>query len=139
MYRSQHRELARLAADITAGGQTDAFKTNMALGRLKGVLSVHLKLEDTVLYPAMMRHSSEDIRSLAQKYQREMGDLAGAFDAFYTRWTAPDAIENDAAGFQREWSGVLAALNARITAEENDLYAAVDEYVDIKPVQMQTT
>lgn len=131
MYRSQHAELVRLASRIPVEGALDELDANLALGRLKGVLAIHLKLEDSVLYPAMLAHASPGIRDKASKYQREMGDLSASFNAFYVRWTAPDAIRKDPPGFQREWKTILAALGARIAAEENDLYATVDAYVDV--------
>lgn len=133
MYRTQHEELLRLAAAIpVAGPLPDALDVNVALARLKGVLGVHLKLEDANMYPAMLRHQSDAIREKAMKYQREMGSLAGAFEAFYSTWTEPDAITAAPAGFQREWSAVLNALRTRIRAEETDLYEAVDSHVELK-------
>lgn len=133
MYRSQHEEIERLTAAIpTDGPLPKPLDIQLALGRLKGLLSVHLKLEDDNLYPAMLRHPSDLIRAKATKYQREMGSLAGAFTDFYVTWTEPGAIEARPAFFQAEWRAVLQALKARIEAEESDLYQAVDEYVDLR-------
>lgn len=132
MYRSQHEEIAKLAAAIPADGPLPRpLEIQLALGRLKGLLNVHLKLEDENLYPAMMRHPSDLVRAKAAKYQREMGSLAGAFTDFYVTWTEPGAIEARPAFFQSEWSAVLRALKARIEAEEKDLYEAVDAYVEL--------
>ena len=132
VYRTQHSELARLAACIPAeGAMPNAFEASLALARLKGVLGVHLKLEDDVLYPAMLAHESAEVREKAAKYQREMGTLAAAFTQFYQKWASNSAIEANPSGFQREWAGILKALQKRIEAEESDLYAAVDAYVDL--------
>lgn len=132
MYRSQHEEIGKLAAAIPMEGPLPRpLDIQLALGRLKGLLNVHLKLEDENLYPAMMRHPSDLVRAKAAKYQREMGSLAGAFADFYVTWTEPGAIEARPAFFQSEWSAVLGALKARIEAEETDLYEAVDAYVEL--------
>lgn len=128
MYRSQHQELLRLASEIsTEGALPEAFEISLALARLKGVLGVHLKLEDDSLYPAMLDHPSADVRTKAEKYQREMGSLAATFASFYEKWASSNlAIQESPQEFQREWFNVRRALEARIQAEETDLYEAVD-------------
>lgn len=133
LYRAQHLELARLAERIPSeGALPNAFEVALALARLKGVLGVHLKMEDDVLYPAMLVHPASEVREKAAKYQREMGALSATFTSFYEKWAANSAIlEADPAGFQREWFNVLRALQARMQAEEADLYEAVDAHVDL--------
>lgn len=127
MYRTQHEELLRLAARITAADSAGGLEIGLALARLKGVLGVHLKLEDDSLYPAMLAHSSADVRAKAEKYQREMGALAATFASFYDKWASnAGAVEADPDGFRRDWFSVLRALEARIDAEERDLYELVD-------------
>lgn len=136
IYRAQHLELARLAERIPSEGPLPSgFDVSLALARLKGVLGVHLKMEDDVLYPAMLAHPARDVREKAAKYQREMGTLSATFATFYEKWASSSAaLEADPAGFQREWFGVLRALQARMNAEEADLYEAVDAHVDLPRV-----
>ena len=131
LYRSQHRELLRLAERVPVEGRMPTgFEVGLALARLKGVLGVHLRMEDDVLYPAMLAHPSADVREKAAKYQQEMGSLSATFGAFYEKWAAKaQIIDEDPQAFLREWRSVLRALRARIEAEESDLYQAVDAHV----------
>ena len=46
---------------------------------LAGKVSVYLSLEDKYLYPKLAESTEEKIRSLALRYQKQMGGIASNF------------------------------------------------------------
>ena len=96
------------------------------LGRFRSVLLAHLKLEDDWLYPRLARSETSLVRSKAERYQREMGGLRGAFDDLWDAWSEQGAIDENAARWQEQWRRFRERLEARITTEDADLYATAD-------------
>jgi hypothetical protein len=126
IYRRQHDELGRLVGALAAILETGTpADLRTALARLAGVLKVHLAMEDKNMYPRLLEHADPGVRSLATEYRRTMSDLAPAFTSYYDRWSET-AIERDRRGFAEATKGIAAALAARISLENDNLYAMVD-------------
>ena len=96
------------------------------LGRFRSVLLAHLKLEDDWLYPRLARSENSLVRSKAERYQREMGGLRSAFDDLWNAWSEQGAMDENAARWQEQWRGFRERLEARITTEDEDLYATAE-------------
>src|SRR5690349_21655640 len=99
----------------------------MRLARGKGNRTRMPSREDEKLYPALLAHGDGHMRSMAQRYIDEMGDLAAAYANFAVTWPAAFAIEHDPAEFERQARGVFAALGDRITRENEEFYATAAE------------
>jgi hypothetical protein len=85
------------------------------------ILIRHLKAEDWLLYPKLLRSSDPSVVQIAQFFVNEMGGLALAFREHSERWGAY-AIDSDWAGYRRETAQLLKTLKTRITREDRDLY-----------------
>jgi hypothetical protein len=92
---------------------------------LASVLIRHLKEEDWLVYPKLLRSSDPLVVETAQLFMSEMGGLALAFRDHSERWGAY-AIDSDWDGYRREAAQFLEALNERITREDRDLYPLCD-------------
>jgi hypothetical protein len=99
---------------------------------LASVLIRHLKEEDWLVYPKLLRSSDPRVVQIAQLFMSEMGGLALAFRDHSERWGA-FAIDSDWASYRREAAQFLEALNNRITREDRDLYPLCD--VSAAPVE----
>ena len=89
---------------------------------LASTLIRHLKAEDWLLYPKLLRSPDARIAQIARSFADEMGGLALAFRNHSERWAAY-AIESDWTGYRRETGQLLEALNERIMREDCELYA----------------
>ncbi len=126
--REQH---AGLAAQLGAIDQAiKAGKPGTELRKLliefSGKLTIHLAAEDRMVYPQLQSSPDTAVAAMAKRFASEMGGLGAAFKAFNHTYNAGAAIDTDRAGFAKAFGGIVAAIVARVKAEETELYAAVD-------------
>ena len=129
-YRAQHADLASLAqqlARMVDGLKSDADcdQVRAELNKLAGKLSVHLAMEDDALYPRLKQHEDAELRQAAERFDREMGGVAGAFKAYNQRWDGR-AIKADVQSFAADTKKVMTVLMNRIQQENTGLYALAD-------------
>lgn len=130
-YREQHQELLAIVGDLskllnasTLGTNADAARKT--LSSLAGKLNVHLAMEDSVLYPTLLKHKDPSVQAKAQKFMDEMGGIKQAFGAYLGKWPTATAIQQDPQGFIQATQGVFQVLGKRIQAEDGDLYTMAD-------------
>lgn len=92
--------------------------------RMMRVLLLHLAQEDHLMYPRLRSSPDPLTREIAERFQREMGDLATNYRAYALRWGA-SAIAADWNGFRTESRKIIAALQRRIRREETELYPRI--------------
>ncbi len=131
-FREQHAKLLKVASKISAHLRVDelskdASEARSLLSELLGTLRIHLAMEDSSLYPKLLEHSDEQIRSMAKKFVDEMGGIGEAVKSYGDKWPHAKAIQENPNDFVKETEGLLATLADRIKKEDNELYAAVDE------------
>lgn len=129
--RQQHDDIAQIVMQmksIVDGGRAEAEAATVrsALNTLGGKLSVHLSMEDKVLYPVMLSSTVANAATMAKQFQTEMGGLAGAFKGFSDKWTET-AIKQNAAGFTAEAKQVISLLVDRVQRENTQLYPLADQ------------
>lgn len=139
-FRRQHGEileiterLSNLLDPYTLGKDTGGVRS--MLSRLAAKLSVHLTLEDKSLYPALISHPDIEVKSAANRFISEMGNLQRAFEEYARRWGAHGAIEEAPVRFINETGEMLSALKDRIEKEDRELYALCDI---LPPKELQT-
>lgn len=123
--REEHAALAALSSQLSAMiGQDpppppeELYKIRMSLA---SALIHHLKSEDWILYPTLLRSGNDRAAMTARAFSASMGGLATEFNTYFDRWGA-DAIESNWKGYQSETLEILRALTLRMTREERDLY-----------------
>lgn len=131
-FRQHHSEVRRLIATISDLLDADhiardSAPISTAIRELSGKFSIHLAMEDGLLYPRMV--ASDDGSETARRFQEEMGGLKSEFDAYKRRWPNRSAISGDPVGFVAETRGVIRALTTRIRREEDVLYPLGDRLI----------
>ncbi|MDF1552884.1 MAG: hemerythrin domain-containing protein [Deferrisomatales bacterium] len=129
--RAQHAELLALASQVSAalgsGPHDPVSSVHDALLRLTGRLAVHLAAEDDRIYPILRRHPDPRVRSVAERFSRELGGLASAVEDYKAEWRAVRGLEQLPAPFVHRTRLILAALEQRIRQEAEELYALFGE------------
>ncbi len=125
--RNHHVVLRHLIGELPRSAPPDEHTAVSLLHRLKRVMSTHLALEDRTVYPLLECSSDDALRSKAVSYKRAMGSLAHAFAEFYARWTEEGAVSRDGSLFLTQWDEMRSALDARMDAEDNDLYKIAEK------------
>jgi hypothetical protein len=95
---------------------------------LSSTLIGHLKDEDWLLYPRLLKSADRHIAATARAFSHEMGGLAVAYTGHCKKWNA-DAITADWAGYCEESRCLIDALTNRITRESRDLYPLLETLV----------
>ncbi len=131
-FRDQHDDLLMMASEISLHLKAeylsrDANEARLLLSKLLGKLSIHLAMEDKALYPQMLEHSDDRVRSMARKFMDEMGGLGEAVNAYKAKWPSALPIQDDPDEFISQTKGIFDALANRIERENNELYEMVDD------------
>jgi len=117
------RQLASLIAQTVPPEASKLYEVRM---KLATALTRHLKTEDWVVYPALLRSNNELVATTARTFSASMGQLATEFHAYVKRWGATE-ISDDWEGYQRETAEILRMLSLRIKREDRDLYPLLDD------------
>jgi hemerythrin-like domain-containing protein len=132
IFRGQHDELLKMLSEISEHLNinelsNNADKTRSLLSELVGKLNVHLSMEDKVLYPDLLEHSNERIKSLAMRYIYELGGIMSSVNDFQKKWSSSLKIQQDPRDFVKHINNFFEALKKRIEKENSILYKALDE------------
>ncbi len=131
-FRDQHDDLLKIASEISVHLNVDelsndASEVRSLLSNLLGKLTFHLSMEDKSLYPRLLEHSDERVKSIAKRFIDEMGSLGEAVNAYKNKWPSALLIQKDPSDFIVQTKGIIDALAKRIESENNELYKIVDE------------
>lgn len=121
-----HHVVIRYLAEEIDGATPDGHTIPALLRRLRAVLVAHLKLEDDWLYPRLTTSANEVVRRKSERFSSEMGQLKHEFADLYATWNADGVILKNSARWRQDWSAFYRALQARIVAEDDDLYVAAE-------------
>ncbi|MBW2462561.1 MAG: hemerythrin domain-containing protein [Deltaproteobacteria bacterium] len=93
---------------------------------LKGQLTIHLELEDTLLYARLLTHPSAAVREAALGFKEEIVRFAAGFADYCRTWQRPQTIGGDWATFVADTRAQLADLARRVHREETVLFPLID-------------
>lgn len=129
-FRKQHGEMFEIVKRIEAllEPQKAAASANEVRGLLStmmGKLTLHLAMEDNVLYPRLQNHQDPKVREMAKQFMNEMAGVKPTVEAFGRKWTESE-IRNNAAAFCAETKKLFAVLADRIKRENTQLYPMAD-------------
>lgn len=102
--------------------QEYAFEISKLLAQLSGILKVHLLSEDKFVYPALMKQQDVKVRTTAETFAKEMGELGAIFEVYKAKYLLASKIADDAVAFLAATKDVLIALENRINRENAYLY-----------------
>ena len=127
--RRQHVELRRLSDELLSVVESppplDERAAQRVLSRLVGVLKVHVAMEIDGLYPPLLQHEQNEVRSMASEMVRRLRATYDGFLEFRLTWT-PEAVRADPASFAKRAQALVTNLHKATQNEESDLYNKVD-------------
>ena len=125
LFRRQHTKIREMLNSLRPS-DFSAAKAYATLVKLNATIIVHLRMEDDVLYPTLLKSADADVREKTARFQAEMAQLSREFVAFCARWMKVGALGENPRVFQREWHEMVLALRERLNREDDDLYAEFD-------------
>lgn len=130
--RRQHEEILKVlsAVEPLLGRQrVDGLAATQLRGQLvelAGKVTIHLAAEDRVLYPKLQQGTEPKLAEAANRFAKEMGELASAFKTFVAKYPTPESIEKHYEAFAKDTAAVAGLLVHRIRREEAELYPLAD-------------
>jgi iron-sulfur cluster repair protein YtfE (RIC family) len=129
-FRAQHAVLVEVVRRIeplldAEKLSVSAVEVRRLLSVLMGKLTLHLAMEDNVLYPRLAHHQDAKVREVATRFIGEMSGIKPAIESFSNKWTKNE-IQTNAALFCAEAKKIFAALGDRIRRENTELYPLAD-------------
>lgn len=95
------------------------------ISSLAGKLKIHLSSEDQFLYPSFLHSSDSKLVTMANEYQKEMGNLLTVFTEFKDKYNTKLKILSEKASFYGEADKIIGAIETRMQKEEKGLYQQV--------------
>lgn len=126
-YLEQHKTVEAEIAIIKSLMNTDDILQNIEeialhVSTLAGKIKIHLSMEDKYLYPNLQKSDDEQVKKLAEEYQKEMGDLSEKFVAYKDKYNTRPKILQNLSTLKQETTSILLAIEKRIQREEKELY-----------------
>lgn len=130
----QHSDIANLITEVEGylsvekvSDSASAFDLTMKIARLAGVLKMHLKHEDDVLYPKLRISTDLKVRQTTERFINEMGGLSAAFDEYRGLYKSSNYIKDEPEAFIRDTQKIIEALRKRVKKENEDLYLLAEQ------------
>lgn len=129
--KRQHCDLVDLAQEIAQSARSNtAFRDedfSKTLSFLEGKLKIHLTMEDTRLYPVLLKREDPEVRGKVLEYQKEMIGLYDIFHAFVIKLKGSDKESHDDGALHEELAGIVERLLRRIEFEERAIFPLLEQ------------
>lgn len=129
--RRQHDAIVALAGDIAVenyriASEADAYRVSVLLAKLTGMLNVHFRLEDDVLFRYMAESANAEAAAMAREVREKLSAVTKAYFAFVARWKTSASILADLKAYRTECTALFDALMERVRHENEVLYPLAD-------------
>lgn len=129
LFKQQHVSILQAISQIRKNAQNGVAEHAAAiasdLDKLRSIVSLHLSIEDKILYPKLMRRG-DDLARTAKTFQDEMQPLADGFVRFAERWMSEQAVRSNPEGFRQDANTVIKALHQRVQRENTEFYPRIE-------------
>jgi len=130
--KRQHLEIYEVLNETKTLIKKEKFEENSQaiaknINNIAGKLQVHLSNEDRFLYPAFLNSDRIELKTKAQAYTDEMGDLSNIYTTFKSKYNTRSKIMANTKSFVTDSDKVFKAIEKRIHKEDHDLYKIAEE------------
>lgn len=130
LFRTQHSQILMLADEIlvlATGGRDNALEIRNALTTLTAHMTVHLSMEEHVIYKGMAQE--QRAKAIADQFERELSPVRSGFQSLMKKYAAPSLVAADLPSFNRDMEELVRTLTDLFKHEERELYVAFDRLV----------
>lgn len=129
-FKQQHRDILAgintLRTLTHAGVNENAEEIATGLVSLSRLVTLHLAIEDRILYPMLQNSQNGALAKMGKKYQGDMTHIANPFIAFARDWSTATALQKDPDGFRTQANTVLKRVYERMRKEGTEFYPAIE-------------
>jgi len=110
------------------GWEQDVPAVRKLVAQFTGKLAVHGAMENEALYPRLLTHPDETIRTKAAQLLKEVDGIYDAFQAFARDWSQ-EAIQAQPQGYVLEVKRLFGLLGKRMARENTELHPMADAHL----------
>lgn len=129
-FKKQHVDIldgiASLRRLAHAGVAENAQEIARRVTALSSVVTMHLAIEDRILYPALQHGENPQLAAMGKAYQDEMKGIASSYIAFSRKWGTAATLVAQADEFRQEANRVLKTVYDRMQKENTEFYPAIE-------------
>lgn len=129
-FEAEHREIENAVslflALLAEAVPPDTHRLMSARWRLTFLISRHVSVEDTHLYPIIAADMRVEVTDIIDRFTGQIGIFRQKFRAWQAKWDA-EHMAADWAGFRRDTFVLFGDLNERIHEEEALLFPLIEE------------
>ena len=134
-YKKHHEDIVAKVVELAGKLKPEVIAADpdgvhALLAEIAAMLSIHLAMEDNVLYPTILEKGSDAGKKIARDFSTEMGNIKQIFGAYVGRWSSINTLIEKSNEFIKETEGLIAALGDRVARENSELYPLA-ESIDI--------
>jgi len=90
------------------------------------VVTLHLAIEDRILYPAVQKAEDPAIAAMGAAYQEEMKGIANRYIRFTNQWSNPEKLAAEPDEFRDAANTVLKEVYQRMQRENREFYPTIE-------------
>lgn len=129
-YLDQHESIKKeisVIKHLTGENDVEANVKDIALhvSTLAGKIKIHLSMEDKYLYPELQKRGSNQEKTMATAFQKEMGGLADAFVLYKDQYNTVPKIMKNLGQLKSDTLQIFEKIEKRIEKEEKELYKLI--------------
>lgn len=129
-FKKQHVEILQGIATLRklahAGIEDNASAIAKQIKELGSIVTLHLAIEDRILYPSLQKRADARLAEMGKAYQEDMKGIANGFIAFARKWSVAKVVAEKAEEFRAEANTVLKQLHTRMQRENTEFYPAIE-------------
>ena len=132
--KQEHVQIIYLLEEILAETKKTEENSKLIskLREFKGVLLNHLKLEDSLLYPAFEKAKNAEMNELGKSFSEEMlaiSKVALKFFADFEKEEVSKLIKDQ--NFKAQLQGIIKVVKKRVSVEEKILFPAYQNNLNV--------
>lgn len=129
-FKRQHVEILQridaLRKLAHAGVQANARSIAQQVTELGKLVTLHLAIEDRILYPAVQKATDTQIAAMGAAYQDEMKGIANRYIRFTNYWSEAQRVAEEPDAFRDAANTVLKDVYLRMQRENHEFYPAIE-------------
>lgn len=129
-FKQQHVDILERISAIRqlahAGVEANAAAIAQQIKQLGSVVTLHLAIEDRILYPSVRNASDPEIAEMAETYQQEMKGIAAPYLRFTKKWSEAGNVAAEPEAFRVAANTVLRDVFLRMQRENHEFYPAIE-------------
>lgn len=110
-----------------SGILSNSYEIAQQVKDLGKVVTLHLAIEDRILYPAVQKAPDATIAAMGAAYQEEMKGIANRYIRFTNQWSNPERLAAEPDEFREAANTVLKEVYQRMQRENREFYPAIEQ------------